>query len=139
MSVKTNLSKYTVTSNYDAIVGNATDLLNGRATHTTLQAAHNAVAVRGTILILPTATTGAVVISKNVSIFGLGWGTQISGAVTFQAAANFCTLKNVRLMANMTIDNGSVGHVITEFFRAGVVITDNNTNKKTSLILGIGE
>jgi hypothetical protein len=127
-SIDTNsVNSAKLLSFYDAIVGSTAEVASGVAQYDNLQAAHNAVPTKGTILVLKSATTGPLIISKNVSIFGQGWGSQISAAVQLQNTANFCTIKNVRFMANVTVDVGSIGHHITDVFVAsGFSINDAN-------------
>jgi pectin methylesterase-like acyl-CoA thioesterase len=135
MSLKTNIHKYTRI--YDAVVGDATQVASGLATHSTIQAAHDAVTSGASILVLRNSgTQGNLNCTKAISLIGLGWGS-ILLQVVFQSSAGACLFKGFRLNGSITFASGSIGNTFVEFFRNGQTITDNNATSGLNLILGV--
>lgn len=72
----------------DAIVGTSSDLQNGKATHTSIQAAHDFISSGGRILVLPGTYTENVTMSKSVTIEGKGYLSVLNGTLSITGSGN---------------------------------------------------
>jgi len=120
---------------YDAVVGSATQLSNGWATHTSVQTAINDVASGGSILVLQGTYTENLSINKTVSIFGKGNGSFISGTVTFGSSALNALVKYMRASGNISAVSGSRGVIMTECWKAtAATVSDAGTDNNFMLV-----
>lgn len=116
---------------YDAVVGSSDQVDAGLATHTSIQSAHDAVAVGGKILILQGTYTGSVSLSKKVMLEGKGHGSTINGTVTI--SADYCLVRALRFADNVTISSGADANFIRECWIATTkTVTDNGTGNSWS-------
>lgn len=114
---------------YDAIVGSSQDVLNGIATHSNVQSAINAVSAGGCVLLLKGTYAGALSIAKEVHIHGRGRGSIISGAVSFTAAGQYGSLKDLKFTGNLTLDAAATGNIVQGCWQAnGSSITEGTPN-----------
>lgn len=114
---------------YDAIVGNATQVASGQATHTSLTAALAAVPnPGGRIFILNYTSTETVNIAQNVYIEGRGFQSVISGNITFASGSSYGVFKNVQVNGSVVFNAGTTAIFFTEnWLTTGMTVTDNGT------------
>lgn len=126
MSIKTNLNKYTFgTGVYSAVVGSPTQVTNGLANYSSIQAAHDAISY-GIILILAGTYTENLVLTKPLTLVGQGASTIIDGTVNLNSGASYMNISLVFFNGNVTIDSSVSKAQILQFQAAvGVVISDN--------------
>lgn len=122
---------------YAAVVGSAAQVTAKVATHSSLQAAIDAVSSGDAIFILTGTYSETITINKQLSLLGEGHGTVINGTVNIQSGSDYSLIKFVKFTDNVVIDSGATGNIISEFWLAsGKTITDNSTDE---LIFGMGE
>lgn len=113
---------------FDAIVGSASQVTNGLATHSSVSQAITDTADGGSILVLPGNYIENVTISKKLYIFGKGHTSNINGTVTFTSNSDYSIVKHLRIGDNITLNAGADGIFLREFFLAnGKTVTDNGT------------
>lgn len=99
-----------LTGLYDAIVGSSAQVTAGTATHSSLQAAHDAVAAGSNILVLNNVTLSAdatVTLSKKVSIVGKGNGSVITGILVVGSGAAKSSIDLIKFTGNITFQAGA--------------------------------
>jgi hypothetical protein len=114
---------------YDAIVGSAADVVSGRATHSTLQSAHDSISAFGKILVLPGATITSATITKVVTIEGKGYSSQL-GALAL--TSSYCAIKWVTFQGNISI--GGTGNFVRECW-IGPTFTATDTGTGNSILI----
>lgn len=93
---------------WDAIVGTSAQVTAGMATHSSLQAAHDAVAAGSNILVLNNVTlSGATTISKQVHVAGKGKGSVLSGNLTVASGGATSTFHALKVSGNITFNSGA--------------------------------
>lgn len=118
----------TTTSVYNAIVGSADDVLNGKATHTTFAAAYAFVSGGSTIKILPYTFNESVSINKNLNIECSGFGTVIGGSVTFGSDSDFTHMTLCKITDDVVFQAGATGLIFQHNWVNGsttVTVTDD--------------
>ncbi len=116
---------------YDAVVGTASDVLNGAATHDSLNQAITDLPVGGKILLVATVTEN-VTLNKKATIQGKGHGTSVSGTFTLTSGADYSTVSNLRFGGNLTVN--STGTFIRDcYLAAAATMTEAGSaiNSKT--------
>lgn len=103
-SSSTNIQR--LTGYYDYVVGSSSDVSAGKATHTSLQSAINALAgLGGRICILQSySTVENIVISSTVQgvvVEGKGYFSRIQGSLTVSGAIN--SIRDLRVSGNITL------------------------------------
>jgi hypothetical protein len=116
---------------YDAVVGSASQVAAGYATHTSLQTAINNVATGSLILLLGSVTEN-ITLSKNLIIEGKGYSSSITG--TFALSANYATIRDVRFGGNLNI-TGSGNFIRDSFIASTASVSDTGTANSKLIIL----
>lgn len=105
--------------------------------YSTIASAITAAATDDEFLILKGTYTENVSVNKRIKIFGQGYGSVISGTLTFTSAADFAHFSLCKITGNITIDSGANGVQLVEFWtNSSATLTDNGTG---SYIQGIEE
>lgn len=105
--------------------------------YSTISAAIAAVTTDTPILILRGTYTENVTINKRLKISGQGYGTVISGTLTFSSGSDLGYFELCKITGNITLDSGVSGVQLMNFWtNSSATITDNSTG---SLIQGIEE
>ncbi len=91
----------------EAIVGSAAQVASGQATHSSWQAAHDAVSAGAKILVLQGVYAESPIISKEVFIEGKGHSCVLSGNLTLQSGATFGSILWVKFGGNITVQSGA--------------------------------
>ncbi len=113
---------------YDAIVGSAAQVTAGSATHSTWASAIAAVSAGDTIYALEGTWTENVSVDKQLNIIGSGYGTNITGSLTFTSAADRSNFRNAQFSNSVTINSGANLIKVSEVWLAsGKTFVDNGT------------
>lgn len=116
-----------VNSLYQVTLGSAAQIAQGLATHSTWASAISAVSTGGVIFVLPGAWTENVTINKNLKVVGSGYGSVLTGSITFTAASN-CIVSGVQLTLDVTLDSSSNGNSVYDMYLAsGKTFLDSGT------------
>jgi len=116
---------------FDAIVGTAGQVTAGIATHTSLQAVDDDVAIvdGDSVLYLKNSIVGPVIITKKLYIEGLGHNSEIDGALTFATSADFSSISGIRITGDITFDSGTEGILFEKcWVPSTAAITENGDN-----------
>jgi len=121
--------------NVIAIVGTASDVSDGIADYTSIQAAHDAVTEPGVIVALSGTYTETITWSKSDLILeGAGRSTNIVGAMV--STGDYNHFRDLRLDGNFTFNAGSDGNMLRSFWHSsGSTITDNGSGNSIQGIL----
>lgn len=120
---------------YDAIVGSSAQVLNGSATHTSIQAAHDYVASGGNILVLKGTYTENVAISKTVRIEGQGHSSMLNGTLTFNTGSFYGVFSLIRVGGNISMTALSEGNFLERvWLQAGFTLSDVGTGNYKNVI-----
>lgn len=121
---------------FDAVVGSPAQVTSGLATHSTLQAAHDAVVAGSVILILKGTYAGATTISKQLNIYGQGYSTVLDDDLSIDAVSNV-QIQDIRLNSNLifsaSADDNSVFNL---FVDPGFTVTDSGSNNTVVPVSG---
>lgn len=110
---------------YDAIVGTASQVTIGAATHTSLQAAHDAVVAGSNILVLNNVTlSGNTSLSKRIMVTGKGPGSVLSGNLTIASGALGSVIKWLKVSGNVTFSAGANKCFMTDCYMTGTFTND---------------
>ena len=105
--------------------------------YATIAAAIAAVTTDTPILILKGTYTENVTVNKRLKISGQGYGTVISGTLTFDTGSDFSYFELCKITGNIALNTGVNGIQLMNFYtNSSATITDNSTG---SLIQGIEE
>lgn len=116
------------TAAWDFIVGSAAQVSAGTATNSTIASAISAASAGNTIYILAGTFAEAVSVSKQLNIFGNGYGTYINGAITFTNAADKSRFTNIRTSDDITLNSGADSIIVSDVWLAsGKTFVDNGT------------
>jgi hypothetical protein len=117
------------TALYVAVIGTAGDVLAGRATHTTIQAAVDAFGSLGAYLILAGVNAGPLNIDVSPPLIeGQGQGSTITSLILTSGSDN-TTFQNLRISGTVTINSGSNLHVFNTVTFGGAVAINSNNNR----------
>ena len=113
---------------YNAVVGSAAQVARQEASHTTLQAAHDAVSAGDRIFVLNRSHVGDTTLTKEVYIEGQGRGANLAGLLVFAPGSDFSRAVDLRFNDDVTIDSPGTGIIITNcYIIAGKSINDNGS------------
>ena len=111
----------------DFVVGNAGDVTAGLATHTSVQAAHDAASNGDIIKLLRRTITENVILTKEVKIQGLNNRSVIDGTLDLNAGASKSMIRELKVTGNITVASGVKNCILTDMWVSnGVIVTDNN-------------
>lgn len=118
---------------YNVIVGSAAQVTAGTATTSTFASYTQADGDR--VLVLPGYTTNeSWTITKKLFISGLGYGSQIQGAVTFNSGSSYSLIKGISTLNNITLALGVSGVYAEDVWFSGTnTFVDNNTSPSNLL------
>lgn len=110
---------------FDAIVGSSTQVTAGTATHTSLQAAHDALAAGSNILVLNNVTlNGNTTLSKRLMIQGKGPGSVLTGNLTINSGALGSVIKWLKVSGNVSFAAGANKCFMTDCYMTGSFSND---------------
>lgn len=122
-----------LTNIFDFVIGSAAQVTAGTATHSTWASAIAAASAGDTIQVLEGTWTENVTVDKQLHIEGNGYGTNLTGSITFSSSSDKSSLDNVRMSDNLTLDSGadliSVNNI---WFATGKSFVDNGTGNLLS-------
>jgi hypothetical protein len=125
----------TLTAAYDAIVGSSAQLLDGKATHSSINSAISSVPSGGKIYVLRGTFTENVSVNKEVMIEGMGRGTVIDGTLTLTSSSDYALVRALKVTGNITLDSGSTGIFLRDCWVAsGSTVTDNGSGNSVLVI-----
>lgn len=120
---------------HEAIVGSATQVTLGTATHSTVTAAIADLATDGQLTILKGTYVENVIVTKRLKIQGQSYGTLISGTWTHAASSAFSDVGGMKIGDNIVFDVGANGIFFRHIFlAAGKTVTDNGTANSKMII-----
>lgn len=121
---------------HHAIVGSQAQVDAGAATHTSLQAAHDALTGAGTIKILVGTIVENIIWTKDdILVEGCGRGTILDGMLTIQNGAVGNIFRGLKVDGNVTFDAGADGNFVSEMWvGVGSTLTDNGAGNNTRYI-----
>jgi hypothetical protein len=118
---------------YDAVVGSAAQVAALQATHTSLQAAHDALAAGSKIYVLNGTYTENVVFTKKMTVEGKGHSAYINGTLTFQDGSDYSFVFGCRWGGNITINTGADGiHFVSNWLISTASISDSGSGNNTN-------
>jgi hypothetical protein len=119
----------------DLIVGSAAQVAAGQASHSSLQAAHDAMTGAGRILMLVCTIAENVTWTKtNIMLEGKGRGSVLNGNLTVNNGA-VGNLFRAFKVNNVTFNAGADGNFLSDaWIAAGFSVTDNGTGNQTNYI-----
>lgn len=110
------------------VVGSTAQVTSGAATHDTWAGAIAAASAGDTIRVLAGAWTENVSISKQLWIEGSGYGSNLTGSITFTSGASRSFLKGVRASNNITLNSGcNLTKIENAWLASGKTFIDNGT------------
>lgn len=117
-----------LTTLYQRIVGSSAQVTAGLANYSTIASALAAANSGDAIFILGGTYTENPTITKKVSIFGTGEGSNIVGTITFDTSSDYSSMQNIRTTQNVVINSGVVGITVPSIFLAsGKTFTANGS------------
>lgn len=117
---------------YDAIVGSAAQVTAGTATHSSLQAAHDALAAGSNILVLNNVTlSGSPTLSKRLMIQGKGPGSVLTGNLIIASGALGSIIKWLKVAGNVTFSASADKCFMTECYMTGTFSNDISNLENT--------
>lgn len=120
----------------EAIVGTPTQVGLGQATHSSVQAAHDAMGSAGKILMLIGTITENVVWTKsNVTLEGKGRGSVLSGSLTLNNGAVGNIVRALKVTGNVSFSAGADGNFFSDaWVGAGSSLTDSGAGNVKNYI-----
>lgn len=113
---------------WDFVIGSAAQVSSGVATHSTWATAIAAASAGDSIKVLEGTWTENVSIDKQLHIEGNGYGTNLTGSITFTSAADRSYLSLVRTSESITINSGCIlTKVESVWLASGKTFVDNGT------------
>jgi hypothetical protein len=110
---------------FDAIVGSSAQVTAGTATHSSLQAAHDALAAGSNILVLNNVTLSAnTTLSKRLMIQGKGPGSVLTGNLTINSGALGSVIKWLKVSGNVSFAAGADKCFMTDCYMTGSFSND---------------
>lgn len=117
-----------VASVWNFVLGSAAQVTSGAATHSTWASVIAAASATDTIKVLAGAWTENVTIDRQLNISGNGYGSNLTGTITFTSAATRSVLKGIRISDNITLAaSANLIKVEDIWFAAGKTFIDNGT------------
>lgn len=119
----------------EAIVGSTAQITAGIATHSTLQAAHDAIVAGGKILVLNNVSiSGAVTLSKQCMVEGKGPGSTITGNLTVASGAAKSIIFALRVDGNITFNSGADKCFMTHCYQTASKTFSNDPSNLDNVI-----
>jgi len=113
---------------FNIILGSASEVTAGEATHSTWAAAIAAASAGDRIKVLPGSWTENVSVNKKLLIEGCGPSSILTGTITFTSAADYSVLSHIRATDTVTLDSGADGIIVSQIFLAvNKSFTDNGS------------
>ncbi len=122
---------------FDFVIGSTAQVASGVATHDTWAGAIGAASAGDSIKVLEGTWTENVSVSKQLHIEGNGYGSNLTGSITFTNAADRSYLSLVRASLDITLDSGAdLINVENVWLASGKTFVDNGTG---NLVQGFQE
>ena len=119
----------------DIIVGPASYVSGGYATHTTVQGAIDSASTGQKITVLEGTYVENLTINKKVMIEGKGHGSFVNGTITFGNASDYSLVKWIKIGGNVTLSAGADGIFLRECWQTtGATVTDNGAGNSILVI-----
>lgn len=103
---------------YDAVLGSAGQVTSGAATHSTWATAIAALSAGDTLKVLEGSWTENVTVDKSLHIEGNGFGSVLTGSITFNSSSDQSSLSQVKVSDNITLSAGADGVIIKNIWLA---------------------
>lgn len=117
----------------DAVVGSVTQYNMGLATHTSLQDAHDDIALEGGKIILISSISESVTWTKsNITLEGKGRSTQIIGTITLSGNGN--NLKQFRIIGDLNV-SGDINYFAEMWLSSTSALNNNGNGNYSNYIL----
>lgn len=117
---------------YTWVLGSAAQVTAGTATHSTWASLIAAASSGDSVKVLVGTWTESVSITKTLYIEGSGYGSNLTGTVTF-TGANRCLLAGIRASGDITLDSSSTLNSVRDVWLAsGKTFVDNGTGNLLS-------
>ncbi len=113
---------------WDIVIGSAAQVTSGAATHSTWASAISAASSGNTIRILEGSWTESPSISKQLYIEGSGYGSLLTGTITFTSGSLRSRLTGIRTTQSIVLNSGSnLNAVDNVWLASGKTFTDSGT------------
>ncbi len=117
-----------INSIYDFVIGSTAQVSSGVATHDTWAGAIAAASAGDSIKVLEGTWTENVSVDKQLRIEGNGYGSNLTGSITFTSTADRSYLSLVRASDSVTINSGAnLIKVESVWLASGKTFVDNGT------------
>ncbi len=117
-----------INSIYDFVIGSTAQVASGVATHDTWAGAIAAASAGDSIKVLEGTWTENVSVDKQLRIEGNGYGSNLTGSITFTSTADRSYLSLVRASDSVTINSGAnLIKVESVWLASGKTFVDNGT------------
>ncbi len=137
LSVASGAVTNRVAALYKVVIGSAAQVASGAATHSTWATGLAAASDGDNVLALVGAWTENVTISNKLNITGSGYGTVLTGTVTFASGSSDAVFQEIKFTGNLTINSGvNIAQILTFWLGNASTITDNGTG---TFIQGVQE
>lgn len=125
---------------YDAIVGSAAQVSSGMATHSTLQAAHDALISGCNILVLNNVVlSGSSTLSKRLMISGKGGGSVLTGSLTLNSGAAGSIIKHLKVVGAVQFNAGADKCFMSECYQDSAYSLSNDVSNVSNVFQVISE
>lgn len=122
---------------YKVVIGSAAQVTSGAATHSTWASGLAACADGDNVLVLVGAWTENITVSNKINITGSGYGTVLTGTVTFASGSDDSVFQEIKFTGNLTINSGvNIAQILSFWLGNTSTITDNGTG---TFIQGVQE
>lgn len=120
---------------YDAIVGSSAQVSSGIAQYSTIASAIAGVPSNGKILVLRGTYVENLTINNNVHIEGQGYGSQLTGTVTFGSSSDYSSFRMMRISDNISFSSGADGIVMRDCWQATSKTITNSGMANSILVI----
>ena len=112
---------------FGLVVGDASDVSNGDANHSTIAAAITAASAGDRITLLPKTFTENLVITKEIHFFGSGAASVIDGTIQFSVGSERSSAEKLKFGGNITVDDLVTKLILNNgWIDNASTLTDNN-------------
>ena len=134
-----NLAFVTMIASGELIVGSATQVSAGKATHSTLSFAIADAVAGDTIYILeldaPITESSTITLNKRVTLVGKGNGSEISDDIVMASTASKSLIKNIRFGQDITVQASCNNIIMTDCWASSTSnFTDDGTNNLITIL-----